>query len=164
MEAEIEALILLAPDKYLDESLQKRLSDRLKEWGYEPASGTERERIEAMVRCAGLKEKWLCIRRHPDVVAKAIEFLSTDAADQQMFAIAKLRDGIVHGHSVLPVSPYQQLASPLPHERHRHEARNILTLLTMFEKITESVHRYVRQRTPRLQGGECDPLTQPRPD
>jgi hypothetical protein len=164
MEAEIEALILLTPDRYLDEASREKLSNMLKEWGYEWDSATERDRIEAMVRCAGLRQKWLWIRKHPDVVAKAIEFLSPKAAHDQMWAIAKLRDGIVHGHSVLPISPYQRLASPVPHERFRHEARNILTLLTMFEKITESVHRYVRQRTPQLRGGEWDPLTQPQPD
>ena len=166
LDAALEALMMLAPGNYLDDKARATFHQRVGDWGYD-ASGAESDRI--LVRCAGLRDKWRLIRKHPNVVVEALDFIvpdgvdkTPDGIDQLLFKIANFRDGLVHGHAVLPLSPFASLRNPVPNERHRRAAKELVSLMTIIDHLIDSIERFVRRRTPKWEGGEFDPVSPPR--
>lgn len=157
LDAALEKLILLAPDTYLDGARRQRLQQHIGNWGYSSA-GYDAGRARTLIRCAGLIDKWLLIKEHRQTVAEAIDFMGAEAASKAMFSIAKFRDGLVHGHAVLPIRPFARGTEPVPDERFRREAADLVGLLKVATQLTDSIQRFVRARPPRWLGGEFHAL------
>lgn len=162
LDAALDALMMLSPKDYLDDETRMKLRQQVGNWGYEVSDD------RALIRCVGLGNKWELIAPHARIVAEAFDFMIAEGIDEtpkgvndKLYEIAKFRDGLVHGHAVLPISPFATNRDPMPKERHRHAATELLGLVTLINQMIDSLQRFVRRRTPRWEGGDFDPFSPP---
>jgi hypothetical protein len=145
--------MMLRPAAYLDDDARKKLSGKAQNWGY-TLTGRGVDDLRIFARCAGFRDKWELIRRHAGVVTQMIPAMTPESANKAMFDAADLRDGLAHGHAVLPINSFAQQYEPIPAERFRKQAEDLVGLITVMRHVIDSIRRYVRARKSHHLGGD----------
>lgn len=146
----LEKVVQLNPKKYLegfaDVDWRRRTRETARQMYSRSAEPSDRE----LVRCASFTDRWKMLKKHPDVLQKAVGFMDSQAAassknvDTVMRKTIDLRNALVHGHMILPFPPRQFSAGMLPDERHWRDAGELYSTLLLIDQIVSSLNQYAR--------------------